>query len=75
MSEENKKTSIAKERMLTCYPPPKYHTLFVGFTNANEMNKSEAMTEILRSFFDNMNEGKRKTCMNEGIRVKSKNSY
>lgn len=72
---EKKTKSIAKERQLICYPPPKYHTLFVGFSNANEMKKSEAMTEIMRVFFDNMTDGKRKMCLNEGMRVKSKNSY
>jgi len=71
-----KNKSIAQERRVVCYPPPKYHTLLDGYISSNEMKRSEALTEIMRNFFDKMPEAQKARCMNEGIKInKSKHSY
>ena len=70
------KRSVALDRKIECYPPPKYHTLFRGYVEMNEMKNSEAVSEIMRQFFDNMPANKRTQCMNAGIRVtRSKHHY
>ena len=69
--EETKKTkSIALERKLECYPPPKYHNLMMGYKELNEISKSEAVTEAIKQFFDNMPENTRRACLNAGIQSK-----
>ena len=76
MNETKAKKSVALERGVRCYPPPKYHTLLMGYIQLNEMKQSEAVTEIMRTFFDSMPEQQRVRCVNEGIKiVKSKHSY
>lgn len=72
---ETKTKSIAHERRIDCYPPPKYHILIKGYKEINEMKASEAITEIVKHFFDNMPENKRRLCMNEGIKATSKHHY
>jgi hypothetical protein len=68
--------SVAHERIVKCYPPPKYHTLLVGYLELNEMKKSEGTTEIIKHFFDNMDAKKKQLCLNVGIRVsKGKHHY
>ena len=70
------KRSVALDHKIECYPPPKYHTLFIGYVEMNEMKNSEAVSGIMRQFFDNMPANKRTQCMNEGIRVmQSKHHY
>lgn len=66
---EVKTKSVAQARRISCYPPPKYHTLIKGYATANEMKNSEAITEIVRSFFDNMPEQRRLQCLNEGVKI------
>lgn len=46
--------SSANDRMVRGYPPPKYFDLFQDYRDANEMNTSETITTILRTFFDKM---------------------
>lgn len=68
-AEKTAKKSVAMERQVACYPPPKYHTLFMGYLSLNEMNKSEAATEIIKEFFEKMDPKQKQRCLNEGIRV------
>lgn len=76
MPEVKAKRSVALLRKIECYPPPKYHTLFKGFAEVNEMKNSEAVTEIMRQFFDNMPANKRTQCMSVGVKVvNSKHHY
>lgn len=73
---EKPKKSIAHERRVECYLPPKYDVLVKGFREVNEFNKSEAIVEIVKSYFDNIPEKQRVRCLNEGLRVtSSKHSY
>lgn len=73
---EVKTKSIALTRKIECYPPPKYHTLLKGYAEVNEMKNSEAVTEIMRKFFDGMPENKRTQCLQAGVKiVSSKHHY
>lgn len=50
----DKKRSIAHQRMVKAYPPPKYYALLEDFRVANEMGRSETLSFIVRHFFDTM---------------------
>lgn len=76
MSETKTIKAVNHERRVVCYPPTKYFTMLNGYIAKQELSKSEAVTEIMRKFFDDMPEQKRVQCLNEGIRVtKSKHHY
>ena len=76
MPEPKTTKSVAHSRRIDCYPPPKYHALLNGYAAKNELSKSEAVSEIMRNFFENMPEQKRVQCLNEGMRItKSKHHY
>jgi hypothetical protein len=47
-------TKEALKRRVHSYPPPKYHNLTVAYAAANEMRKSEVVTQALKEFFDRM---------------------
>ena len=49
-----KKRSIAQNRQVKAYPPPKYFQLLESYRQANEMGRSETLTFIVRHFFDTM---------------------
>jgi hypothetical protein len=69
MSANNKK-SVSLERRMQTYPPPKYHTLAVAFAKTNEMRESEAVSFIIKDFFDRMPESERQRILHL-----SKNTY
>ncbi len=68
-TEKRPARSIAHQRLVKCYPDPKYSILLQGYIARNEMGKSEALNEIIRSFFDKMDPARRQQCLNEGIKV------
>lgn len=55
----DKKPSVATERRLVTYPPPKFHSLTEAFAIANEMPSSKAVAFIIKDFFDRMSEQER----------------
>lgn len=68
--------SVSHTRIIKCYPPPKYHVLLMGYLSANEMKKSEGVSEIIKDFFDKMDPKRKQVCLNEGIKLtRSKHHY
>jgi hypothetical protein len=61
------------ERRIVAYPSPKYFNLFTGFAKENEFRVSEAVNEIVKSYFDSLPDDKRLRYMESGM--KNKNHY
>jgi hypothetical protein len=59
-------TKEALKRRVHSYPPPKYHTLTVAYAAANEMRKSEVVTQALKEFFDRMPKQEQERILRQG---------
>ena len=59
-------TKEALKRRVHSYPPPKYHILTVAYAAANEMRKSEVVTQALKEFFDRMPKQEQERILRQG---------
>lgn len=66
----SEKKSVAVTRRVQGYPPPRIHSLAVGYSKVYNVGQSELVTEALKQFFDRMPEGERAR-----ILTASKNHY
>lgn len=46
--------SIAKQRVIQCYPSPRYEGLLKAFAIANGISKSQAAEQSIRCMIDNL---------------------
>lgn len=66
MDNSPKKKSVALQRNIHAYPPPKYYTLVDAMSKCREISKSEVVSIALKEYFDRMPEGERQTILTLG---------
>jgi hypothetical protein len=70
MCEDKKTKSVALQRRVQGYPPPRYHNLLLAKSKCDGLSESAIVTEAVKQYFDSMPEQER-----QRITQFSKNSY